>query len=40
LSVNNVFDEEPPYFNSTNGFDGLVASPIGRYLTLSVSTRL
>jgi iron complex outermembrane recepter protein len=40
LSVNNVFDKEPPYFNSTNGFDGLVASPLGRYLTLSVSTRL
>jgi iron complex outermembrane receptor protein len=40
LSIRNVFDTLPPYFNSTNGYDSLVASPIGRMITLGFTARM
>jgi iron complex outermembrane receptor protein len=38
--VQNVFNTVPPFFNSTNGYDSLVASPVGRLMTLGVTARL
>ena len=40
LIVQNLTNERPPYFNSTNGYDNLVANPIGRNLLLGFSAKL
>jgi len=40
LVVQNAFNTIPPFFNSTNGYDSLVASPVGRLVTLGVTARL
>ncbi|MDY6982552.1 MAG: TonB-dependent receptor [Pseudomonadota bacterium] len=37
LNVANVFDEEPPFVNSTSGYDPGNASPYGRMVMLGVS---
>jgi iron complex outermembrane receptor protein len=40
LVVQNLFNRIPPYFNSTNGYDNLVASPVLRQFTLGVTAKL
>lgn len=37
LTVRNLFDKTPPFFNSTMGFDSYVANPLGRVITLGVT---
>lgn len=39
VSVKNLTDKEPPYFNTGAGFDALVANPIGRTVTMGVTKR-
>ena len=40
LIVQNVTNERPPYFNSANGYDNLLANPIGRNVLLGLSAKL
>lgn len=40
LVVQNVFNTIPPFFNSTNGYDNLVASPVLRQFTLGFTAKL
>jgi iron complex outermembrane receptor protein len=40
LTIQNIGNTIPPYFNSTNGYDNLVASPVLRQFTLGVTARL
>lgn len=39
LDVTNLFDREPSFYNSTNGYDGYGGSPIGRVVTVGVRSR-
>jgi len=34
--VNNLFDKDPPFYNSNNGYDTFSGNPIGRLTTLGV----
>ncbi|MFM1887291.1 MAG: hypothetical protein RL026_2448 [Pseudomonadota bacterium] len=40
LDATNLFDEDPPFYNNANGYDGINASPIGRVVTIGVRTKL
>jgi iron complex outermembrane receptor protein len=40
LSVRNLFDRNPPFYNSSVGYDTYVASPLGRQVTLGFTARL
>jgi iron complex outermembrane receptor protein len=39
LSVRNIFDRPPPFFNSIPGYDTYVANPLGRQVTLSFTAK-
>ncbi len=39
LDINNVFDEEPPFFNSPEGYGPYNANPIGRVVSAGVRFR-
>jgi iron complex outermembrane receptor protein len=40
LNVRNLFDKDPSFYNSANGFDGNVANPLGRVVTISLTSKL
>jgi len=40
LNIRNIFDRDPPFYNSANGYDSNVASPLGRVITLGLTTKL
>ena len=40
LTVRNLFDKNPPFYNSAAGYDTYVANPIGRMVTLSLVAKL
>lgn len=40
IAARNVFDTDPPFYNSGAGYYSLVHSPFGRQVTLSVTTKL
>jgi iron complex outermembrane receptor protein len=39
VNASNLFDDDPPFVNSTAGFDPSQASPYGRLITASVTKR-
>lgn len=39
IDANNLFDRDPPFFNSNNGYDPLAGNPIGRLITIGVRTK-
>ena len=39
VDVNNLFDEEPPFVNTSGGFSSAEASPIGRVVTVGFRKR-
>jgi iron complex outermembrane receptor protein len=39
IDVNNVFNEAPPFFNSSNGYDAFGSNPLGRVMSLGIRTR-
>ncbi len=36
VDINNVFDKDPPFYNSNNGYDTFSGNPIGRLTTIGV----
>jgi iron complex outermembrane receptor protein len=40
LNIRNIFDRDPPFYNSANGYDTNVGSPLGRVITLGLTTKL
>ena len=40
LSVRNIFDDVPPFYNSAQGYDSFMANPFGRRVTLGVTMKL
>lgn len=40
LSVRNIFDDVPPFYNSSQGYDTFMANPFGRRVTLGVTMKL
>ncbi|HWM61238.1 MAG TPA: TonB-dependent receptor [Rhizomicrobium sp.] len=40
LNIRNIFDRDPPFYNSANGYDTNVANPLGRVITLGLTTKL
>jgi len=39
LNVRNLLDSDPPFYNSSAGFDANVANPLGRVVTIGLQTR-
>jgi len=39
VDVNNLFNEAPPFFNNTNGYDPFGANPLGRVLSVGIRAR-
>ena len=39
LDGSNVFDREPPFVNTTSGYDGFNANPLGRQITAGLSKK-
>jgi iron complex outermembrane receptor protein len=39
LTVKNVFNSPPPYWNATTGYDPVVANPLGRTFTLNLTAK-
>ena len=37
--VNNVFDKDPPFYNSANGYDTFSGNPLGRQITVGFSKK-
>ena len=37
--VNNVFDKDPPFYNSPNGYDTFSGNPLGRQITIGFSKK-
>jgi len=40
LNIRNLFDKMPPYDSSTFGYNANIASPVGRLITIGITTRL
>jgi iron complex outermembrane receptor protein len=40
ITVRNLLNKNPPYFNSSLGYDAFVANPLGRIVTLGLSAKL
>jgi iron complex outermembrane receptor protein len=40
LSVTNIFNKEPPFYNSSSGYFGLVHNPFGRTVNLTFRAKL
>lgn len=38
LQVRNLLDKDPPFYNSGSGFDGNASSPVGRLITIGLTT--
>jgi iron complex outermembrane receptor protein len=39
VDVNNLFDEDPPFYNSAAGFDAYGASPLGRVISIGFRSK-
>jgi len=39
LNFRNLFDREPPFYNSTRGYDDWVASPYGRVIQIGFQAK-
>lgn len=40
IAGRNILDDEPPFYNSSQGYDGLLANPFGRRITLGFTMKL
>jgi iron complex outermembrane recepter protein len=40
ISARNVFNQKPPFYNSSPGYDTWVASPLGRILTIALKAKI
>ncbi len=40
IAGRNVLDSEPPFYNSAQGYDGLLANPFGRRITIGFTMKL
>ena len=40
LTFRNMFDTRPPYDSSTAGYNAVIASPLGRFITIGFTTKL
>jgi iron complex outermembrane receptor protein len=40
LNIRNLFDKMPPYDSSTYGYNAGIASPVGRLITVGITTKL
>jgi iron complex outermembrane recepter protein len=40
VSVRNIFNKTPPFYNSVAGYDTYIASPLGRQVTLAFTAKL
>jgi hypothetical protein len=40
LTFRNLFDKRPPYDSSTAGYNAVIASPVGRFITIGFTTKL
>ena len=36
MDVNNVFDTDPPFYNSNNGYDTFSGNPLGRLISVGI----
>jgi iron complex outermembrane receptor protein len=39
LNIRNLFDKTPPFYNSANGYDANVANPLGRIVTIGLTSK-
>jgi iron complex outermembrane receptor protein len=39
IDANNIFNEAPPFFNNSSGYDSFGANPLGRVLSLGIRAR-
>ena len=39
LDVNNIFDQDPPFYNNANGFDQFSGNPLGRLIAVGARKR-
>jgi iron complex outermembrane receptor protein len=39
LSVRNIFDKKPPFYNGSQGYDSFMANPFGRRATIGVTMK-
>jgi iron complex outermembrane receptor protein len=39
LTINNLFDKDPPFYNASAGYDVFLGSPIGRNVTLNFKSK-
>lgn len=39
LNIKNMFDKQPPYDSSTFGYNSVIASPVGRLITVGLTSR-
>ena len=40
LNVRNIFDREPPFYNTSVGYDTWVANPYGRVVQITLQAKL
>jgi outer membrane receptor protein involved in Fe transport len=40
LNIRNLFDQRPPYYSSTYGYNSGISSPVGRLITVGLTSRL
>ena len=40
LNIRNLFDQKPPYYSSTYGYNSGISSPVGRLITVGLTSRL
>jgi iron complex outermembrane receptor protein len=40
LNIRNLFDKDPPFYNSINGYDNWVANPFGRVVEIGLKAKL
>jgi hypothetical protein len=39
VDVNNVFNQAPPFFNNSNGYDSFGSNPLGRVTSIGFRAR-
>ncbi|HEX8301425.1 TonB-dependent receptor domain-containing protein [Sphingomonas sp.] len=39
LNIRNLFDKEPPFYNNASGYDGYVANPLGRVISIGLQAK-
>jgi len=40
LTFRNLFDKRPPYDSSAAGYNAVIASPVGRLITIGFTSKL